>query len=419
MIETAILSILILVLLLASGFVSASETALFSLSPMRVSSFQESKDKNKRLVAKLVLHPLELFVTIFTMNITSNILLQNVTSQAIGEEGSWLLKIGIPLILILLFGDILPKSYALVNNVYFAQLAAPIIDFFRRVLRPVLRYIIMITNPLSRILFFFLKKEKDITKIELEQVVLASEKQGVLSSDEADLVTGYLDLQDKQVREVMKPREDVLFYDIHDPLTKLLHLFIDEECTRIPICKENLQGVLGVVSAEQFFAHQHDVHSPQDLIKFCQKPFFVPETTPATLLFRKFEEKKTEIALVVDEYGLINGLVTREDLVEEVIGEISDRRDDPKRYTFSAENVIIASGKLEIEEFEEIFDVTLQNPHNLVTLGGWITDRLGAIPKSGTEFKTDEFLFQILSAEPNRINRIYVRKLARQIKDGA
>ena len=122
-------------------------------------------------------------------------------------------------------------------------------------------------------------------------------------------------------------------------------------------------------------------------------------------------ERKEPIALAVDEYGSISGLISLEDLVEKVVGEIADARDAKSRYTRSGEDVIIASGKLELAEFEELFGKALSSENNMVTIGGWLTERMGDIPKTGTKYTADGFFFHVLAADPTRVRRIYIRRL--------
>ena len=181
----------------------------------------------------------------------------------------------------------------------------------------------------------------------------------------------------------MRPREDVIFYDIDEPLSKLIYLFVDQQCSRIPVCKEGLDKVMGIITGHQFFLHRDALRTPQDLLPILTKPFFVPETMHASGLIRQMYSRRESLSLVVDEYGSISGLITLEDLVETVIGEIKDARDTKSRYTRSGDDILIASGKLELAEFEELFGVTMPTENNRVTLGGWLTEQLGDIPKTG------------------------------------
>jgi len=399
-----------------SGFFSGSEIALFSLPSTKIKAYKTDKDPRRNLIAKLVLRPRDLLVTVFMLNTLVNILLQNVASGMFGMASSWSLRVGVPLFITLILGEIIPKYIAMQQNVRLSYFVAPLIDFFTRLIGPVRRLTIKITDPVSRIMFFYLKKEKTISREELQHALKESQESGVLHRDEAELIKGYLDLQDAQVKEVMRPREDVIYYDINEPLNKLSHRFVVKECTRVPICNKTLDDVLGILTANTFFIHKNHIAQPKDVLEYIEKPYFVPETIPARLLLRRLHEQHLELALAVDEYGSVSGLISREDLVEEVVGEIIDRRDATPLYTRSSDDVIIASGKLELSDFAEIFGIPLQSEHNVVTIGGWLTEQLGDIPKTGARFETNDFLFQVLSSEPNRVKRLYIRK---QKKRGA
>ncbi len=406
-----LLVISLIVLTLAAGLSSASEISLFSLSAQRIKNYRTDPDPRKRLISNLVLRPRELFVTLFMVNITVNILLQNSASALFGDASGWVLKVGVPLGISLLFGDILPKYIALNNNASMAYKVAPGVSQLEQFLAPIRRLILAITVPVSQVMFFFLRREEDISREEMHHVLKTSQETGVLDHDEAKLVDGYLDLQDSQVKEWMRPRDEVLYYDINTPLDILTHAFVDQECSRIPVCDHTLQNVLGIMSAEQFLLHRKAIEHPEDLRAFVRKPFFVPDTTPARKLMRQFGQRIEVMAMVVDEYGTVVGLITREDLVEVVVGNIVDRRDTHNKYTRAGLDVIIASGKLELSELEDIFGIPIHSPLNMVTLGGWLCEMIGDIPKSGTKYETTDFLFQVLAADPNRIRRVYVRRL--------
>jgi len=225
------------------------------------------------------------------------------------------------------------------------------------------------------------------------------------------LVRGFLGLQEAQVKELMRPREEVIFFDIDEPLSKLVHLFVDQECSRIPVCQNTLDNVLGIMTGRLFFLYRDNLNTAEDLLPILKKPFYVPESIPAQALLRQMYDRKESLAIVVDEYGSVCGLISLEDLVEAVVGEIADRRDEKSRYTKAGEDTLIASGKLELAEFEEIFDYPLNSENNLVTLGGWITEQLGDIPKVGTKLIREGFLFQVLAADSRRIRRIYIRRI--------
>lgn len=408
--ETALIILALALFTTVSALTSASEISLFSLSTMTIKSYQRSDDPRERMIASLVMSPRRLFITLYVLNIAASILIQNAASTLFGESASWLLKVGFPFVLVILFSELLPKYIALQNNTTIAYYLSPFVQMLSRVLAPVQSVLIRVVGPISRVMFSFLKKEEPISPDEMQHVLKSSLDHGILHLDEVKLVSGYLELQDHQVKELMWPREDILFYDIRKPLTKLTHLFVDMECTRIPVCDDNIENVKGIITATKYFLYRDQIQKPEDLLPYLAKPYFVPETTPVRKLMRQFNERNEAVALAVDEYGSVVGLIGHEDLIELVVGEISDQRDTEKLYTRAGDNIIIASGKLELSEFEQIFDYALTSSH-MTTLGGWLMEQLGDIPKSGTKYQTDHFLFQVLAADPNRVRRIYVRRL--------
>lgn len=407
---------LLLLLTFFSGYYSATEIAFFSLSPATIKTFNQSPDPKKKLVAQLISHPRDLLVTVFMLNTLVNILLQNVASSMFGRSASWSLKVGVPLVITLLFGEIIPKYLGIQNNVSITKLVASQIALMQNLLKPLRKFIIAITVPISRMVFFFLREEERISIEELEHVLQQSKEHGVLNPEEADLISGFLNFQESTVRELMRPRGEILFYDIGEPLSKLIYLMVDQQCTRIPVFQHTVDDLLGIITAKDFFLKRDQIVEPKDLIPFLSPPFYVPETTSAPQLLKQFNENNEEIAIVVDEYSSLAGLITFEDIVEVVVGQISDLRDEKNLYTVAGEQEIIASGKLELEHFNKIFHSNLKSPNNMVTIGGWLTEKMGEIPKSGTKYEYEGMLFQILAAEPNRIRRVYIHRLEERKK---
>ncbi|PIS00421.1 MAG: HlyC/CorC family transporter [Chlamydiae bacterium CG10_big_fil_rev_8_21_14_0_10_35_9] len=414
----SILIFLLVLLIFFSAFLSASETALFSLSHFTLKSYKSSEDSNKKIIARLLSNPRELLVTLMMLNVLANIMVQNVVSSLFDDLASWFLKVGIPLALTLVFGEVIPKSLALSNNDWISNKVAKPIAFIEIFLGPVRSWLTSLTNYISRFLFFFLKKEKKISAKELEHILKTSKARGILHSDETELASGYLELQEAYVKEVMRPREEILYFNINESVDSLINLMVEQECSRVPVCNKDLDNIEGIISVRRLFFYKDTIKSPDDLKKICKKPLFIPESTNAFFTLRKLREKGENLAIVVDEYGSISGLVTQEDLIESIVGEIVDLRDKKQRYTRSGTDVIIASGKMELSEFEDIFQVELTNPQNVVTIGGWLTEQLEDIPKTGTKYVTNDFLFYVLAADPNKVRRIYIRKIKPVKKKG-
>ncbi|NGX35004.1 MAG: Hemolysin C [Candidatus Anoxychlamydiales bacterium] len=405
--------VLALICLIAfSAVLSASETSLFSLSSFTINTYKESKDKRKKLIFKLLHSPRDLLVTIMMLNIFANILVQNTVSSLFGERSSWLIKVGIPLALTLFFGEVIPKSMALPNNKFISYHLAPFVSIISKITKPIRVVITKVTSYISRAMFFFLKKEKPLSLEELQHVVEKSSEENLLTSDEMDLVKGYLSLHDSNVKELMTPRDEILYYDINTPIEELTKLFSEKKYTRVPICEAQLDDILGMLSMKSFFLNKDElIKKSQDLKKYLKKPFFVAETMNAFSLLLELRDRRENIAIVVDEYGSIIGLITQEDLTKEVLGKISNKKDKKQKYTISKQNEIIASAKMEIDDLEDLFNLKLDRKSTSVTVGGFLTDEMGDIPKTGDKFEKNSLLFYVLSADPNRVRRVYIRQL--------
>jgi putative hemolysin len=406
-----LLALFLLCLLFISAFVSSAETALFSLSPLTLRIYRSSTQLKQRLVGHLMERPRDLLVSILILNVCANLLVQNTVSTLFDPLPEWSLKVGVPLLLTLIFGEVLPKSIALPYNTAFALHIATPISKIMRMLKPLRTLLNMVASFLSRVLFFYLREEKAPTAEELRHIVALSRESGVLTAPEAELIAGSLDVKETTIKELMRPREEVLFYDIHEPLSVLRALFVEQQLTRVPVCEGSIDQLLGILPVRRFFLHHEAIHSNGDLISILKKPYFVPESTRGWTLLQNMREREEQMAIVVDEYGSIAGLITQEDLLGMIVGKITSRRGEGKNlYTLSGPDVIIASGKLELSDFTQIFGVELRGEH-AVTLGGWLIEQLGDIPAAGTNYATKEFLFYVLAADPNRIRRIYVRRL--------
>lgn len=407
--DTLFFVFILLFLTLCSAYFSGSEVALFSLPTLKVHTFSESSNSRQRKIAELLSSPRDLLVTIFILNTLVNILIQNIASHIFRFTSGWTFKVGFPLVLTLLLGEIIPKYVALHNNVAIAQWTAPSIDFLQNILSPIRRWTIAVTSPISRLLFFFLRKEPGITKEEVEHALKTAHQQKILSDQEIEIVQGYVNLLDADIKDLMRPKDEILFYDINTPLSKLTRLFADEKCTRIPVCDGYLDNILGILSANAYFVGQPRFNAGKDIIKVLQKPIFIPEQTPARLMIKRFFRENEQFSLVVDEYGNLTGLITLEDLAEVVIGSVSDSRDQKLLYSKAGKNEIIANGRMELDELNEMFGTTFESD-NVVTVGGWLIEQLDGFPLPGTKFEKEGILFQVIAVTPRKIDRILIQR---------
>ncbi|WP_375793305.1 hemolysin family protein [Chlamydia sp. 12-01] len=407
---STILILLIICFTLCSGFISLSQIALFSLPTSLISHYKRSRYKKQQLVASLLSHPHHLLITLIFLDIGLNIGIQNCVAILVGDKASWLLIVGFPLALTLILCEILPKAVALPFNTQIASFVAPLILVFTKVLRPLLYWAI---SGINYIVQWILSSQKlDIIQPqELKEVLQSCKDFGVVNQDESRLLYGYLSLSDCSVKERMKPRQDVLFYDIQTPLDNLYNLFSQQHCSRVPVCNDNLQNLLGICTAKTLLLYGKPLQSSEDLLPLLNKPYYMPETISAKTALCHLAAEDETLGMIIDEYGSIEGLITQEDLFEIVSGEIIDQRSEKVLYTMSGKDVIIAAGTLELSDLSEIFNINLPTNNNSATLGGWLTEQMESIPITGTKLTWNNLMFQVLDAAPNRIRRVYIRKM--------
>ncbi|MCY3974828.1 MAG: hemolysin family protein [Simkaniaceae bacterium] len=407
------LIILLIFCLFCSAVLSSSETAFFSLSSMRILSYRHSPDRKKQVVANLLLRPRDLLVTLLMFNVLANILIQNIVSALFGTFSGYLLTVGLPLLLTLIFGEVIPKSIAYPMNEEIACTMGSVIGFMQRAVKPLRLIVIRITGAIAYLFSLLFRKERDISVAGLGHARATSENRGTVAARAAPLLPGHPHLAEDPVREVMCPRGEILFFDINTPPDRLLSLFVRRERGRVPVCSGTLENVMGIMEADRFFLHGNRIRRSQDVVPFLSKALFVPESMTCSSALRTLSGKGGGMLIVIDEYGSVAGLVTHEDIYERVIGKIADRRDPAGTYTKLSEDAIVANGKMTLEEFERLFDVRLESPNTMTTVGGWLTERFGDIPETGARDRYAGFSFHILASDRKRVRRVYVRRVGK------
>ena len=404
-----LIAILILILLLSgSATTSGAETALFSLSQPQVRAFASDPDPRRRAVAALLARPRDLLVTILMINIAINILVQDVVAIAARDVSSWWITVALPLGLTVVFGELVPKSLAMANNQRIALALAPFVMCVANLVRPIRVPVVRWATRISQLLFPFLKPSPPLTADEIRHALAAGSRAGALTPEEVELCEGALELNETPVRALMTPGPDIQLYDLHQPLQALFGLMVQGGRSRVPITDGTIDHVIGILEAPVLFANRPQILEANDLIPLATKPLFVPESMVASDALTLLLARGAHLALVVDEYGSVNGLITREDLAETVIGTSQEpSQDDLQRAGFEA---YIASGKSELSAVEEALGIELPNPHHRVTIGGWLTDELSRIPAAGDEYRGNGLYAQVLASEPTRILKLYLKK---------
>src|SRR5262249_765750 len=245
----------------------------------------------------------------------------------------WILKVGLPLALVLICGELIPKYLGLIHNEQLAIHFAPYVEWLEWIITP---FRVVITNVapfLSRLLFFFFNPEPPLSKEELQHILESSEGKGLLHRDEAELIYGVLYLEEKQVNELMRPRSEMLIYDIEEPLSKLIHLFSEQRVSEVAVFEMPEEKILGAIRARDFFINRAQIQSGNDLMKIWRKPFFVPETTSAKSLLEQLHQHDVPCAWVVDEYGATCGMITEQDLLSHVVASTHKQATEKQEYT--------------------------------------------------------------------------------------
>lgn len=232
-------------------------------------------------------------------------------------------------------------------------------------------------------------------------------EKGLLQKDEAEFIQGYLELEDLEVKELMVPKSEIPFYDILLPLSKLHFLFSKQ--SEVLVCKENVDDIIGIIDSKTYFVHKNEIKTPEDLFKFVHNPYFVPETSSSKQLLHNAVVKNKKVALAVDEYGVISGIIYRERLIKE-LSHADMQESGKEEYSIVSKNTIVASGKLSLQEVRRLFSVKLLTKYHAVTIGGYITEQLGSIPKSGDTLQREHLFFRILAASPTQVLKVFIQK---------
>jgi CBS domain containing-hemolysin-like protein len=248
------------------------------------------------------------------------------------------------------------------------------------------------------------------THEEIEKILDEVEERGIIDEEQGDMIHNIIVLKDTAVHEIMVPKADMVALEASSSLDELIDLFGREGCSRIPIYEENLDNIIGVVHAKDVLRYWNHGNRPTDIRELMHPPYFVPEGKRLIDLLKEFREKRPKMAIVIDEYGNVDGLITIGDVVEEIIGDIvgEDEAAEEEQIVQQAEGVYSVDARLSIDEFSEEFGLDIPEG-NYDTVGGFITFRLERIPEPGETMEYGGFVFEIADADKKRISRLIVK----------
>ena len=405
--------ILMVILILLSSFFSSAETALLSISKIKIKTLADAGNKKASLVLKLNEDPSKLLSAVLIGNNIVNIGASSIMTLIMQSMfGNLPLSIGTGVLtfIVIIFGEIVPKTAAKVYAEKMAMIYAPIIYIYSIALTPV----IFIINQFARIIMKIIRidpdKEDDpITEDEFMTVVDTTHEGGVIEAEEKDIIENIIDFGDNVARAIMIPRIDVLFIEDTETIEEIADKFKTSNFSRLPVYHETTDNVIGVLFLKDFFAAAFDNNESFDITKIVRKPYFTFENKKTSELLQELREDKISIAIVLDEYGTTAGIITVEDLLEEIVGELRDEYDYDEEDVIKKINdkIFLADGSAKIDEVNEVTGLQLVE-EDFDSLAGYIIHLVERIPEVNEVINDLNATYTILKASNNRIDRVKI-----------
>ncbi|MBR5152680.1 MAG: HlyC/CorC family transporter [Clostridia bacterium] len=396
------------VLILCSAFFSATETAFSSLNRIRLKNLAASGNKKAELALRMAEEYDKMLSSILIGNNVVNITasaIATVLFLKVSEEYGATLSTIVMTILVLVFGEISPKSLAKESPETFAMFSAPILRVIMTVLAP-FNYIFGLWKLLLNKIFRT-KEDRGITEQELLTMVEEAQSEGGIDQQEGDLIKSAIEFNDMEAGEILTPRVDLTAVDIEEDHQTIYNIFMETKFSRIPVYRETIDHIVGVIHQRDFFVMiRTKGQTMEDIIK---PVVFVSDSIKISKLIKHLQKNKSHMAIVTDEYGGTMGVVTMEDILEELVGEIWDEHDDVVEDVERLEGGdYLISGSAPIEEVLELFDCTEETEQN--TVSGWVMEKLEKIPEIGDVFETETLHVIVKELDGRRVAKVLIRQ---------
>lgn len=404
--------VLLVILLIGSGFFSASETALMSLSRIKIRHMEEDGIRGAKLVGSLIENSNRLLTSILIGNNIVNIAATSIsTSLFITIWGSQGVAAATALmtVLVLVFGEITPKTISASTPEKVALIVAKPIKFFMIILKPV----VAIFNVVTKIIFKLLGVNDHgvrpfITEEELKTMVNVSHEEGLLEMEEREIINNVFEFGDMQAKEAMVQRLDIVAIDAEDSYEEIIELFKTEKLSRMPVYEETIDDIIGILNIKDVIFLNDEEIDNFDIKQYIRDPFFTYEFKKITQLLEEMKKDKSQMAIVVDEYGGTAGLITIEDLVEVIVGDIEDEFDeDEDEIEVISSNEFLVEGSTKISDVNEVLNINLES-EEFDSIGGYIIGYIKHIPEENEVIEVDRVKFNIESVDKNRIKKIRI-----------
>ena len=408
------MGVTIFVLILLSAFFSATETAFSFVNKIRIQHSVENGDKKANTVLYIIEHFDNALTAILICNNVVNLGCSSIATMLClkiwGEIGP-AIATGLTTLLVLTFGEVIPKCLAKEHCDNFAMKTAGILKVITILLTPLVFIFIKLKSLALKI-----AGSKDdapsVTENELKYIVESIEEEGVLEESESEMVRSALDFDEKTAEEILTPRVDVVFINIEDTPEKIKEIIIENRYSRIPVYENTTDNIVGILHTRDYLESLADGNAPE-LKKIIQPPFFVFKSQQLSKILNSFKKTRDHMAIVTDEYGGTLGIVTMEDLLEEIVGDIWDEDEEIEHtYYKIGKDEFLVNGDIEIEDMLALFDLDEDEiESDSVTVGGLILENAGDIPHKRESIEYGGFRFTVMEVKNQRIMRVVVKKL--------
>lgn len=407
--------VVLVILLMGSAFFSASETALMSISKIDARHMVDQNIKNAKIVSKLVEDPNKLLGAILVgnniVNIGASSLATVVATGIFGTDGAGIaaaIATGVMTLLVLIFGEITPKSLSTQKSQEVACFVARPISLVVLIFNPVVKVLMFISNLIIRLFGGKIDTSKPfITTDELKTIVTVSHEEGVLEEEEKEMIYNVFGFGDSYTKDVMIPRTDMIAVDVNATYDEIIELYKQEQFSRMPVYQESHDNIIGVIYMKDLLLKQFD---PKDFVisDFLRDVYFVHEFKRIDELFKEMRSKKIGMAIVVDEYGGTSGIVTLEDLIEEIVGDIDDEYDMTEdSFVKIADQEYLVDGSFRISDFNDELNLDISS-NEFDSIGGFIIGLLDRFPDEGEVVVYDDITFKVEETMNNRINKLRI-----------
>lgn len=406
--------IILIACLSLSALFSAAETSLMSLSKIRIKQMVENKEKGAIRINNLLNDPNRLLTSILIgnnlVNIGASSLMTSLAIDLYGNRGVGLAT-GIMTLLILIFGEITPKSLAAQNSEKLSVKLSTFVYFNMIFLTPLSFILSKVTNLMIKLLGGEVDANQPfITQEELKTIVSVSHKEGILEGEEKEMIYNVFDFGDSQVNDIMITRTEMTAIDVDSSYEEVIDLMTQEQYSRIPSYEESLDNIVGILYVKDLLFLQEDRKRDFNLRKYIRQPHFTYEFKSIKDLFSEMRTNRIHMVIVIDEYGGTEGIVTMEDLIEEIVGEIEDEYDkDIDDIEVIKEDEYVVNGNLRLDEVNKLIGTHIES-EDFDTVAGFVIGLIDKIPEAGEEINYENIKFIIEGIDRNRIRKIRIIK---------